>query len=575
MGASGKKSEPRERPAKAPKDDAPPASEWAPERRGSKKVTREKKSGIAVFVETVQNNYMAVAVVLAVVFLLAMKAQEESYDYRSLMRMSLPNYYEVLGVERDAPKRDIKRVYYDLSKQWHPDKNPDCAECEKKFSKIAKAYEVLSDDRKRKAYDNNEEVFDVVESDTTDLNDADFDSLVNASQPWLIQVYTNANDDSREIRDIWERTNQYYAGVINMGRILAEKNPALCKRFKVRDLPEVIAVIDGEPVSYKGSYSLKGLTQWMSQLLRGFMKKVEDANLEKFLEEDKESVKFIHIFSKSSKTRTLFRRIAFTMKRQAIFGEAMSTTDSELAKKFKVTELPAVIVHKPGGSSVVLEGESLLAENLPGLMSKHKFGPVPKLDNLNYLELCGGNTEAEGCLLYLHRGEGKPDLTEFEKISNSNREEADQDAELMRMNFLWTPAASAPKLEASLGASGSSLVAIQAKNNQARVFKGDVTKPELVLEWGQSLQMKDILLESLPSAVVLSEVTVKSNFFKEVLVPKFMIFLGNFGQLMAFVAVLYGAKFVNDFANNQEKSAKRKKSASAIKTQLSKGGKAE
>ena len=69
-----------------------------------------------------------------------MQAAEESYDYRAALRGSSTNYYEVLGVEKEAPSREIKKEYYKLSMKWHPDKNPDCPECEKKFSKIAKAY---------------------------------------------------------------------------------------------------------------------------------------------------------------------------------------------------------------------------------------------------------------------------------------------------------------------------------------------------------------------------------------------------------------------------------------------------
>ena len=55
---------------------------------------------------------------------------------------------------------------------------------------------MLSDTRKRNAYDNNQEVFDAIESATTELTDADFDSIVNASQPWLIQVYSKSATQS-------------------------------------------------------------------------------------------------------------------------------------------------------------------------------------------------------------------------------------------------------------------------------------------------------------------------------------------------------------------------------------------
>ncbi|XP_063156218.1 dnaJ homolog subfamily B member 6-like [Candoia aspera] len=68
------------------------------------------------------------------------------------------NYYEVLGVPRTAPVDDIKKAYRQLALKVHPDKNPGNREAaEKKFVEISKAYEVLSDTKKRDAYDRSRE----------------------------------------------------------------------------------------------------------------------------------------------------------------------------------------------------------------------------------------------------------------------------------------------------------------------------------------------------------------------------------------------------------------------------------
>ncbi|XP_059194802.1 dnaJ homolog subfamily A member 3, mitochondrial-like isoform X2 [Centropristis striata] len=63
------------------------------------------------------------------------------------------DFYEVLGVARTSTQKDIKKAYYQLAKKYHPDTNPDDPEAKEKFAKLAEAYEVLSDEVKRKQYD--------------------------------------------------------------------------------------------------------------------------------------------------------------------------------------------------------------------------------------------------------------------------------------------------------------------------------------------------------------------------------------------------------------------------------------
>ena len=63
------------------------------------------------------------------------------------------DYYEVLGVQRDASEADIKKAYRKLAMQYHPDRNPGDKEAENKFKETSEAYEVLSDSGKRKQYD--------------------------------------------------------------------------------------------------------------------------------------------------------------------------------------------------------------------------------------------------------------------------------------------------------------------------------------------------------------------------------------------------------------------------------------
>ena len=63
------------------------------------------------------------------------------------------DYYEVLGVSRDATADDLKKAYRKLAVKYHPDKNPDDKSAEEKFKEVSEAYDVLNDDQKRAAYD--------------------------------------------------------------------------------------------------------------------------------------------------------------------------------------------------------------------------------------------------------------------------------------------------------------------------------------------------------------------------------------------------------------------------------------
>ena len=63
------------------------------------------------------------------------------------------DYYEVLGVGRSATKDEIKKAYRKLALQFHPDKNPDNKDAEEHFKEVNEAYEVLSNDDKRRRYD--------------------------------------------------------------------------------------------------------------------------------------------------------------------------------------------------------------------------------------------------------------------------------------------------------------------------------------------------------------------------------------------------------------------------------------
>ena len=67
--------------------------------------------------------------------------------------MAKRDYYDVLGVSRSASASEIKKAYRKLAKKYHPDTNAGNKEAEQKFKEVTEAYNVLSDEEKKKMYD--------------------------------------------------------------------------------------------------------------------------------------------------------------------------------------------------------------------------------------------------------------------------------------------------------------------------------------------------------------------------------------------------------------------------------------
>ena len=69
------------------------------------------------------------------------------------------DFYAVIGVSKDATADEIKKKYRKLARELHPDKNPGDKAAEERFKGVSEAYDVLSDDAKRKEYDEARSLF--------------------------------------------------------------------------------------------------------------------------------------------------------------------------------------------------------------------------------------------------------------------------------------------------------------------------------------------------------------------------------------------------------------------------------
>ncbi|GAB6023935.1 Protein tumorous imaginal discs, mitochondrial, variant 2 [Chamberlinius hualienensis] len=100
------------------------------------------------------------------------------------------DYYEILGVPRNASQKDVKKSYYQLAKKYHPDTNKNDPNSAKKFQEVSEAYEILSDESKRQQYDR---------WGTTDTGSSGPGGSAGFGEQWQYQSTINPEDLFRKI----------------------------------------------------------------------------------------------------------------------------------------------------------------------------------------------------------------------------------------------------------------------------------------------------------------------------------------------------------------------------------------
>lgn len=159
------------------------------------------------------------------------------------------NHYEVMGLDHGADITVIKAKYKELVKIWHPDKNPNCATCQEKFTQIARAYEILVDDSKRSGGAKSGK--SIFSSQPHLLTVNNYHHLVEESNDfWIIMVYENTrgNKYNQFFADVWDEVSSKYKHIVKFGVIdvLRDQNLLHFLPYKFQYFPNIFTYLHGE-----------------------------------------------------------------------------------------------------------------------------------------------------------------------------------------------------------------------------------------------------------------------------------------------------------------------------------------
>ena len=295
------------------------------------------------------------------------------------------DYYKLLGVKRNASKAEIRRAFKKLSLKYHPDKNKDNPEKAKaKFVKIANAYEVLSDDKLRKIYDehgeegvkqhqqgggqhggNFQDIFDFFfkrsgmhfqnqegpeknffeNTDVLTLKMENISKLLSRRKIWFVYFF-KSKDEGFENRNnkIKEIASQTY-GIFNFGAVNCKDDEEICEEYSVYSTPKIVyfpeSANDSEE-EYKGNIDFQSIFKYGAKLMQNFVRIINKDNYNDFMTTHPERYHVLLFTSKKS-TPPLFKSLSKDYLNHLSFGE-IRQSETDLIKAFNINQFPTLVV---------------------------------------------------------------------------------------------------------------------------------------------------------------------------------------------------------------------------------------
>ena len=381
------------------------------------------------------------------------------------------DYYRLLGVKRSASKSEIRRAFKKLSLKYHPDKNKDNPEKAKaKFIKIANAYEVLSDDKLRKIYDeqgeegvkqhqqgggqhggNFNDIFNFFfggqrfnmnfqnqegpeknffeNTDVLTLKMENLSKLLSRRKIWFVYFFKSKDDGFENMNNkIKEISGQCY-GIFNFGAVNCKDDEEICEEYSVYSTPKIVYFPESAnevEEEYKGNIDFQSIFKYGAKLMQNFVRVINKDNYNDFITSYPERYHVL-LFTSKKTTPPLFKSLSKDYLNHLSFGEVRQT-ENELIKTFNVDKFPTLMVLTNYETNEVdVFKEDMKYDTIKKFLNKYGYKKMPENKEIKVRELnkntyeklgmCSSNDNKNICLIFFINKE-KPENDELKNLEN-------------------------------------------------------------------------------------------------------------------------------------------------------------
>ncbi|XP_071946115.1 dnaJ homolog subfamily C member 16-like [Antedon mediterranea] len=332
-----------------------------------------------------------------------------------------PNPYNVLGVRRTASLKDIKRAYKSLAREWHPDKNDD-PDAENKFVAISKAYEILSDEEKRRQYDDHGYVDDRQQAQQHhnpfqgfngfsngfnfkfDFSGGGHRRQQNKNSPRIKyhMFHDTVLPESRKkvymflvtgqmcfhcyrVEGIWEENvHELQKAGVGIGTVYGDHDRQLVRALGVNSYPSIVGVID-ETIYHFGSQTVIDINSLKAFAMNMFptttIEKVDDDNYKSFLAGYSDNRPRTLLFSRKASPSLLYLMTAYEFRDKMAFGFASFKSQVNTMRRHYDVDSTCLMVFKEDTEQYTarLESAMLQRDSMRDIIIENQYLYAPRL----------------------------------------------------------------------------------------------------------------------------------------------------------------------------------------------------